>query len=91
MGKKKKVIILGAAGRDFHNFNTVYRDNPEYRVVAFTAAQIPGIDGRVYPPSLAGEAYSQGIPVVAEADLEKLIADEDVDLAIMSYSDISHG
>jgi predicted GTPase len=90
MGKKKKVIILGAAGRDFHNFNTVYRDNPEYRVVAFTATQIPGIDGRVYPQSLAGNAYPQGIPIVAEADLEKLIADEDVDLAIMSYSDISH-
>ena len=61
MGKKKKVIILGAAGRDFHNFNTVYRHNPEYRVVAFTATQIPGIDGRVYPPSLAGKAYPQGI------------------------------
>ncbi|MCP4199971.1 MAG: GTPase [Proteobacteria bacterium] len=90
MGKKKKVIILGAAGRDFHNFNMVYRNNPDYHVVAFTAAQIPGIEGRVYPRSLAGKAYPNGIPIVEEKDLEAVIADKKVDLAVLSYSDISH-
>ena len=71
--KPKNVIIIGAAGRDFHNFNTCYRDNPNYNVVAFTAAQIPDIAGRRYPQALAGKRYPRGIPVYAEADLPDLI------------------
>ena len=70
---RKKVIIVGAAGRDFHNFNTYYRDNGEYEVVAFTATQIPDIHGRKYPPSLAGKLYPQGIPIFEEAKLAELI------------------
>src|SRR5881409_165185 len=64
-----RVLIMGAAGRDFHNFNTVYRDNPDYQVVAFTATQIPNIEGRVYPAALAGDRYPDGIPIVAEDEL----------------------
>lgn len=86
----KRVVIIGAAGRDFHNFNVVYRDNPEYDVVAFTATQIPNIDGRVYPPELAGALYPDGIPIVSEDDLETVIRDMDVDLAVFSYSDVAH-
>ena len=71
---KKKVIIIGAAGRDFHNFNTYYRGNEDYEVVAFTAAQIPDIEGRKYPAALAGELYPEGIPIYAEEELEKLKA-----------------
>ena len=68
---KKKVIIIGAAGRDFHNFNTYYRDNEDYEVVAFTATQIPDIEGRKYPVELAGGLYPEGIPIYAEEELEK--------------------
>jgi predicted GTPase len=90
MGKKTKVVIIGAAGRDFHNFNTVYRNNPSYEVVAFTAAQIPGIEGRTYPPALAGPGYPSGIPIVEEAELEDLIVEKAVDLGVMSYSDLPY-
>ncbi|MFO8067747.1 MAG: cyclic 2,3-diphosphoglycerate synthase [Bacteroidales bacterium] len=91
MGKNKKnVIIIGAAGRDFHNFNTYYRKNDNYNVVAFTAAQIPDIDGRKYPAELAGELYPQGIPIYAEDELTKLIKDLDVDICAFSYSDVSY-
>ena len=84
------VLIMGAAGRDFHNFNVVFRDHPEYRVVAFTAAQIPNIAGRRYPPELAGSLYPQGIPIHPEDELESLIATYKVDQVIFAYSDISH-
>jgi predicted GTPase len=85
-----KVIIMGAAGRDFHNFNTFYRDNDHYRVVAFTATQIPDIDGRTYPAVLAGKLYPSGIPIHEEAELENLIAEFGVDEVTFSYSDIRH-
>ena len=84
------VIIIGAAGRDFHNFNTVYRDNPAYRVAAFTATQIPDITGRKYPAELAGKLYPDGIPIFAQDDLEKLIKDFDADECVFSYSDVSY-
>ncbi|MBU0742562.1 cyclic 2,3-diphosphoglycerate synthase [bacterium] len=87
---REKIIIIGAAGRDFHNFNCVYRDNEKYEVVAFTAAQIPDIDGRAYPPELAGKLYPNGVPIEAEEDLPRLIAEHDVETCIFSYSDISH-
>ncbi len=83
-------IIIGAAGRDFHDFNVRYRNNPGYRVVAFTAAQIPDIDGRTYPRELAGELYPDGIPIHAEAELADLIRKHSVDECIMSYSDLPH-
>lgn len=86
----RTVVILGAAGRDFHNFNTVFRDNPAYRVVAFTAAQIPDIDGRRYPAELAGELYPDGIPIVDESELEDLITRRDVDIVVFAYSDLTH-
>ncbi len=88
--KRKKVVILGAAGRDFHNFNVFFRDNEEYEVVAFTATQIPDIEGRLYPPELAGSLYPDGIPILPEEDLEKIIREKDVDFAVFSYSDVSH-
>lgn len=88
--KKVNVLIIGAAGRDFHNFNTVYRDNDMYNVVAFTAAQIPDIDGRKYPASLAGSLYPAGIPIFDEADLEQLIAEHKVDECVLSYSDLPY-
>ncbi len=88
--KKKNVIIMGAAGRDFHNFNTVYRDDPDYRVIAFTATQIPDIEGRRYPPALAGELYPDGIPIVHEDDLGELIIDENVEEVVFAYSDVRH-
>jgi predicted GTPase len=87
---KRNVIIIGAAGRDFHNFNTFYRDNTNYDVVAFTAAQIPDIEGRKYPAELAGKLYPQGIPIYAEEDLPKLIKDLQVDDCAFSYSDVSY-
>jgi predicted GTPase len=87
---KKNVIIIGAAGRDFHNFNTYYRKNDAYNVVAFTAAQIPDIEGRKYPAELAGELYPDGIPIHAEEDLAKLIKDLAVDDCVFSYSDVSY-
>jgi predicted GTPase len=86
----KKVLIMGAAGRDFHNFNTYFRDNPDYRVVAFTATQIPDIEGRKYPAALAGKLYPKGIPIFAEADLDKLIAAHKVDDVHLAYSDLPH-
>jgi predicted GTPase len=88
---KKNVIIIGAAGRDFHNFNTYFRGNDDYNVVAFTAAQIPDIDGRKYPTELAGEAYPTGIPIYAEDELPKLIKDLEVDDCVFSYSDVTYG
>lgn len=86
----RRVVILGAAGRDFHNFNVYFRGNPDYEIVAFTATQIPNIDGRKYPAVLAGATYPEGIPIVPESDLDRLIAGEKVDLAVFSYSDVSH-
>ncbi len=85
-----RVIIMGAAGRDFHNFNTCYRSDPAHEVVAFTANQIPNIDGRTYPPSLAGPLYPQGIPIYPEAELPRLIRDLHADEVVFAYSDISH-
>ena len=87
---KKNVIIIGAAGRDFHNFNTYFRGNADYNVVAFTAAQIPDIDGRKYPTELAGELYPEGIPIYAEQELEKLIVDLNVDECVFAYSDVTY-
>lgn len=89
-GAPQKVVILGAAGRDFHNFNVYFRGNPSYQVVAFTATQIPDIDGRVYPAELAGEAYPNGIPILSEADLPAIIKEHDVDEVVFAYSDVSH-
>ena len=88
--KKRNVIIIGAAGRDFHNFNTFFRGNADYNVVAFTAAQIPDIDGRKYPKELAGDLYPQGIPIYAEAELTKLIKDLKVDVCVFAYSDVPY-
>ena len=87
---KRNVIIIGAAGRDFHNFNTYFRDNEAYNVVAFTAAQIPDIDGRKYPAALAGKLYPQGIPIHAESDLTKLIKELKVDECVFAYSDVTY-
>jgi predicted GTPase len=88
--KQKRVVIMGAAGRDFHNFNVVFRDDPDVWVVAFTATQIPGIDRRRYPAQLAGSHYPDGIPIFPEATLRTLIAEEDVDEVVFAYSDVSH-
>ena len=87
---KKKIIIMGAAGRDFHNFNVLYRDNKDVEVVAFTATQIPDIEGRVYPKALAGSNYPKGIPIHPEEDLLKLINKHDVDEVVFSYSDVPY-
>jgi predicted GTPase len=86
----RKTIIMGAGGRDFHNFNVVYRHDPETEVVAFTATQIPGIADRVYPASLAGERYPEGIPIRAESELPELVRAEHVDEVVLSYSDLAH-
>jgi len=86
----QRVVIVGAAGRDFHNFNTLYRGHPEVQVVAFTAAQIPNISGRVYPPGLAGPGYPKGIPIVPESELKEMVRRESVDLVVLSYSDLPH-
>lgn len=86
----KKVLIMGAAGRDFHNFNTVYRDDPDTEVVAFTATQIPGIEGRRYPAELAGRRYPEGIPIRPEQELARLIREHRVDQVVFAYSDVSH-
>jgi predicted GTPase len=86
----KRVILIGAGGRDFHNFNVVYRDDPDAEVVAFTAAQIPGIEGRTYPPALAGARYPEGIPIRAEKELPSLIAEYSVDEVVFAYSDLSY-
>lgn len=87
---KQRVIIMGAAGRDFHNFNTYFRDNEAYEVIAFTATQIPDIDGRKYPAELAGKLYPAGIPICAEADLVSLIKEHNVDQVVFAYSDVQH-
>ncbi|HYG58571.1 MAG TPA: cyclic 2,3-diphosphoglycerate synthase [Symbiobacteriaceae bacterium] len=87
---KTRVLILGAAGRDFHNFNVFYRDNAAYEVVGFTATQIPDIAGRKYPAALAGGLYPQGIPIYDEADMAKLVADLKVDEVVFAYSDVTH-
>ncbi len=86
----KKVLILGAAGRDFHNYNVFFRDNKDYEVVGFTATQIPKIENRRYPAELAGELYPDGIPIYSEKDLEKLIKEHGIDEVYFSYSDVSH-
>ncbi|RLI16441.1 GTPase [Candidatus Bathyarchaeota archaeon] len=88
--QKIKVIIMGAAGRDFHNFNVYFRNNDAYEVVAFTATQIPGIDSRTYPPELAGPNYPNGIPIYPEEELPRLIKEFDVDQVVFAYSDVSH-
>jgi len=88
--QKIKVIIMGAAGRDFHNFNVYFRNNDAYEVVAFTATQIPGIEGRTYPPELAGPNYPNGIPIYPEEELPRLIREFDVDQVVFAYSDVSH-
>nr|NIW48308.1 GTPase [Gammaproteobacteria bacterium] len=85
-----RVVIMGAAGRDFHNFNVYFRDNPDYEVVAFTATQIPNIEGRVYPAALAGSQYPDGIPIYPESDLPDLIEKHKIDQVIFAYSDVPH-
>jgi predicted GTPase len=87
---RNRILIMGAAGRDFHNFNVYFRDNPDYQVVAFTAAQIPNIEGRRYPPQLAGRLYQEGIPIYPEAELSDLIRRHGVDQVVFAYSDVSH-
>ncbi len=87
---KLRIIIMGAAGRDFHVFNTCFRHNADYEVVAFTATQIPDIDGRMYPPELAGELYPKGIPIYPESDLIHLIHAKQIDQVVFAYSDVSH-
>ncbi len=90
MAQPTRIIILGAAGRDFHNFNTVYRDDPAVQVVAFTAAQIGGIAGRRYPPGLAGPLYPEGIPILEETELDGLLRREAIDQVVFAYSDVPH-
>ncbi len=87
---RTRVVIMGAAGRDFHDFNVLYRDDPTVEVVAFTATQIPGIDDRRYPPELAGALYPEGIPIEPEAELERILAERDIDRVAFCYSDVSH-
>src|SRR5689334_20677742 len=87
---RTRVLIAGAAGRDFHNFNLVYRDRPEYEVVAFTATQIPNIDGRRYPPELAGSLYPEGIPILPESALEEAVREHEIDWVVFAYSDVTH-
>ena len=86
----QRILIMGAAGRDFHNFNVYFRDNEQYKVVAFTATQIPNIEGRIYPASLAGTLYPKGIPIHPEEELEELIQEKDIDQVVFAYSDVSH-
>jgi len=90
MAERIRTVILGAGGRDFHNFNTFYRDNERYEVVAFTATQIPHIEERVYPPELAGRLYPQGIPIRPEEELDRIVRENDVREVVFSYSDVSH-
>jgi predicted GTPase len=85
-----KTLIMGAAGRDFHNFNTFFRDNPDYEVVAFTATQIPNIEGRVYPTELAGSLYPEGVPIYPESELLNLIEERNIEQVVFAYSDITH-
>jgi predicted GTPase len=88
--QRQRVLIAGAAGRDFHNFNLVYRGRDEYDVVAFTATQIPNIDGRVYPPELAGDLYPEGIPILPESESETIVREHEVDEVVFAYSDVTH-
>ncbi len=90
ISQRRRVIIMGAAGRDFHNFQCCYRDNPDIEVVAFTAAQIPNIAGRCYPPMLAGPQYPNGIPIYPEAELGTLISTHRVDDVVFAYSDVAN-
>jgi len=90
MTGKMRTVIMGAAGRDFHNFNVYFRNKPEYEVVAFTATQIPGIEGRTYPPTLSGPLYPNGIPILPEDDLPRIIKEKDIDLVVLAYSDLSN-
>lgn len=90
MEKRRRVIILGAAGRDFHNFNTFFRNNPDYEVVAFTATQIPDIAGRIYPAELAGPLYPNGIPIEEEVNLPELVKKYNADEVVLAYSDLPH-
>jgi len=90
MDKPIRMLIMGAAGRDFHNFNVYFRNNPDYEVVAFTATQIPGIEGRTYPPSLAGPRYPAGITILPERDLAKIIEEKGIELTVLAYSDLPH-
>src|ERR687886_2396600 len=85
-----RVVIAGAAGRDFHNFNVVYRGRDQYEVVAFTATQIPNIEGRLYPAALAGPLYPDGIPILPESALESIVREHEVDEVVFSYSDVTH-
>ena len=87
---RKRVLILGAAGRDFHNFNVAFRDRKEFEVVGFTATQIPNIDGRRYPPELSGPRYPEGILIHPEEELPRLIKEHNVDLCALAYSDLPH-
>ncbi len=87
---KTRIVIMGAAGRDFHNFNVLYRNNPDFEVVAFTATQIPNISGRKYPAELAGELYPDGIPIFDEKELTQLVRKYDIHQVVFSYSDVSH-
>ena len=87
---RKRVVIMGAAGRDFHDFNVVYRDDPSTEVVVFTASQIPGIADRWYPAELAGPLYPGGIPIIGEGELERVIRQENVSADVFAYSDVSH-
>src|SRR5213593_4847767 len=87
---RARVLIAGAAGRDFHNFNLVYRDSPAHEVVAFTATQIPNIDGRRYPAELAGSLYPEGIPILPESALEELVRQHEIDVVVFAYSDVTH-
>jgi predicted GTPase len=88
--KRQRVLIMGAAGRDFHNFNVCFRGNKDYEVVAFTATQIPNIEGRIYPAELAGDLYPEGIPIHPESELVDVIREKEVDQVVFSYSDVSH-
>ncbi len=87
---KERMIIMGAAGRDFHNFNVYFRENPDYEVVAFTATQIPNIEDRKYPAALSGDLYPEGIPIYPEVELESLIKEQDIQQVVFAYSDVSH-
>src|SRR3990170_5938793 len=88
--RRTRIVILGAAGREFHNFNVVYRDDPAVEVVAFTATQIPGIAGRRYPAALAGPLYPEGIAILPEAELDALVRSRGVDEVVLAYSDLAH-
>ena len=88
MTDRIRTVIMGAAGRDFHNFNTVFREDEKFEVVAFTATQIPNIEGRRYPPELSGELYPDGIPIYPETEISKIIKDKNIDQVIFAYSDV---